>query len=401
MKPGGGWFKAGRRLVGVSFLVIIGLLIWLSVASYQQQFTPVVSVTLLTDTTGNELHPNAEVKVRGVIVGEVRDIATSGSGARIQLALHPDQVHLLPANLSARLLPKSLFGERYVDLQLPSAPEQRRLATGSVIDQDHSSSAIELEKVLSDVMPMLQAVQPQKLATTLTALSQALHGRGEQLGQTIKQLDSYLTQMNPRLPEVDEDIARLAKVADSYDSAAPSVLQALSDATTTSKTLVDQQNMLLSLYGVATGTANSLTGFLNNNGANLIQLSGNSVPTLNLFAKYSPDIPCSLRQLAELKPLMDKVLGKGTGKPGIHVEIKVTPSLGKYVPGRDTPVYNEKAGPECYANGATGDLPNSLQENHFINDLLAPQLGLPSQDLPGWTSMLVGPLYRGAEVTVK
>ncbi|AHH99756.1 MCE family protein [Kutzneria albida] len=396
-----GWAKAGRRLVGVSFLLVIALLMWLSVSAYQQRFTPVVSVTLMTDTTGNELHQGAEVKIRGVIVGEVRDIQTSGGGARIQLALHPDQVHLLPVNLSARLLPKSLFGERYVDLQLPTAPDSRRLGQGSVIDQDHSSSAIELEKVLSDVMPMLQAVQPQKLASTLSALDQALHGRGEQLGRTLTELNGYLTQMNPKLPELNEDVAQLVKVADTYDNVAPQVLQALTDATTTTRTFVDQQNALLSLYGKATSTATDLTGFLTNNAENLIQLSSVSVPTLQLWARYSPELPCSFKQLAELKPLMDKVLGKGTDRPGIHVDVKVTQGLGKYVPGKDTPAYTEKGGPTCYGSPRQASLPNSVQENHLINDLIGPSTGVPPQDLPGWSSLLVGPLYRGAEVTLR
>ena len=41
-----------------------------------------VLVNLNTDTTGNELHMHAEVKVRGVDVGEVREISTNGDGAQ-------------------------------------------------------------------------------------------------------------------------------------------------------------------------------------------------------------------------------------------------------------------------------------------------------------------------------
>ena len=54
-----------------------------------------------------------------------------------------------------------------------------------MIAQDRSATAVEVERVLDDLLPLLQAVQPQKLATTLGALSQALQGRGEQLGQTL------------------------------------------------------------------------------------------------------------------------------------------------------------------------------------------------------------------------
>lgn len=52
-------------------------------------------------------------------------------------------------------------------------------------------------------------------------------------------------------------------------------------------------------------------------------------------------------------------------------------------------------------NGSGGDLAYSTAEQGFLADLLGPQLGMNAADVPGWSSLLVGPLYRGAEVTVK
>jgi virulence factor Mce-like protein len=133
---------------------------------------------------------SADVKIRGVIVGEVGSIRSLGDHASLELALQPDKISAIPANVSARLLPKALFGERYVALQIPDKPTHGHLAAGDVIG-DRNSTAIELEKVLGDVMPLLQAVQPQKLSSTLTAVSTALQGRGAQLGQTLMGLSDY------------------------------------------------------------------------------------------------------------------------------------------------------------------------------------------------------------------
>src|SRR4029077_2645357 len=79
--PGGRMSKARLRLVGVAFLAVIGLLIWLSLALYNKQFTPVATVTLHTGSVGNEMHPGGQVLVRGVQVGEVRSISADGGGA--------------------------------------------------------------------------------------------------------------------------------------------------------------------------------------------------------------------------------------------------------------------------------------------------------------------------------
>ena len=58
-----------RRLQGVAFLVVLAALLGLSVAFYNKAFTDVATVTLKTDTVGNQLQEASDVKVRGVIVG--------------------------------------------------------------------------------------------------------------------------------------------------------------------------------------------------------------------------------------------------------------------------------------------------------------------------------------------
>jgi phospholipid/cholesterol/gamma-HCH transport system substrate-binding protein len=81
------------------------------------------------------------------------------------------------------------------------------------------------------------------------------------------------------------------------------------------------------------------------------------------------------------------------------------PSRGSYTPGKDTPVYGKSGGPQCYPVPYTGKgttpLANSPQENELIDELLAPGAHTSPGDLPDWSSLLTGPVFRGAEVTVK
>ncbi len=87
-----------------------------------------VHVTLEADRVGNQLAPPADVKLRGMIVGEVRSVAADGRKATVDIALKPKTAGLIPADVHARLLPKTLFGEKFVDLVLPARPSQRRLS---------------------------------------------------------------------------------------------------------------------------------------------------------------------------------------------------------------------------------------------------------------------------------
>ncbi|MGW8743781.1 MCE family protein [Streptomyces sp. NPDC055794] len=409
----------GHRFAGVVFLLVPALLIWLAVAVYDKEFTESDPVVVETGSAGNQMHPGAEVKLRGVVVGEVRDIDADGAGARLTLAMKPGSLDHVPADVRAQMLPTTLFGERFVALVPPANPSPEPLAAGAVVPQDRSANAIELQQVLDDVLPMLTAVQPQKLAATLSAVSQALEGRGERLGETLSLLDEHLEEFNPNLPALNRDLKELVKVSHVYADAAPEIITALTDFTTTSGTLAEQEAELAATLGATTRTSEDVTAFLRKNQDNIIRLSATSRPTLELLAEYSSAFPCTLRTLAEFVPAMDKALGKGTDRPGIHVDVTTVPSRGAYRPGRDTPVYDSGGGPRCPSVPYVGALPrptartastaadqdlgpaNSPSENDLVNELLAPAAGESPEDLPDWSSLLVGPVYRGTEVTLR
>ena len=168
-----------------------------------------------------------------------------------------------------------------------------------------------------------------------------------------------------------------------------------------------------------------MTIFLRNNKENIIALAAAGRRPLEVAARYSPSFACTLKALADLKPSMDKVLGAGTDEPGMHIEARVTKSRAPYRPGADDPVYDATGGPRCYPSGvaptagvvavpagstghpllpgAGGDLglANSPQERELIAGIAGPAAGLAPGAVPDWSSVLVGPLYRGTEVTLR
>ena len=441
--------KTRRRLVGVVFLLVFALLVWLSVALYNKQFTPAAMVTLYTDSVGNEMHPGADVMIRGVQVGEVRQISAAGTGARLELAIQPGMVSQIPANVTAEMLPTTLFGERYVDLVMPAAPAPARLTAGAVITQDHAADAVELEKVLNNLLPLLQASEPDKLSVTLTALAHGLQGHGKELGQTLVALNAYLAKYNQHLPALDNDIKELATFARNFNQASPDLVQALTDFTVTSQTVVAERASISALYSTVTTASGDLQAFLDANSSNIIQLNADSVGTLQILARYSPEFPCSLQDLVNFEPAVNKLLGKGTNQPGLHVQAVVVPPLGphnigRYVFGQDTPKFGDNLGPHCYSipfrgitlndgaapsNAAATSVPagtpgkagrpaagrrpapqthttaaqiaGSPAESELVRELTGMELGRSPALIPGWGSLLTAPLFRGTTVTLR
>ncbi|MFR9731201.1 MCE family protein [Saccharopolyspora sp. MS10] len=451
---GGRGRGGGRRrnqALGLVFLLFSGLFVAAMIGFYRQSFTPVVPVVLHTDRAGNEMRAGADVKARGVVVGRVSSVEPGPGRATLHLALRPELVELIPADTSARLLPKTLFGERYVALAFPvAAGSGPHLTSGAVIPQDRSAAAIEIERVLDDLLPLLQAVRPQQLATTLDAVAGTLRGRGEQLGGTIRRLDDYLGRFNPALPRLESVLGRVDEVARTYHEAVPDLLSALRDVTTTSGTLVEREDQLRQVWNATRVTAVNASAFLEANQDNLIRLSAESRPVLELLGRYAPQYTCVLDQLAASIPLAERAFGEGDANPMQKVTIEVTGSRGEYLPGVDEPRYEDTRGPRCYpwveppdrfpqyppggplrdgsshpppprgpgeqppadapaptspqSAGTTSGGPlaaNSPAERELVAALLAPGLGRAPARVPGWSSVLVGPVFRGAEVIVR
>jgi virulence factor Mce-like protein len=369
-----------RRIQGIAFLIVLALLLGLSVATYQKAFTEVARVTLETDTAGNQLQEASDVKVRGVIVGDVRQVAAGQDGARIELAILPEHLEQIPADVTARLLPKTLFGERFVSLELPDRPAQQRLADGDVIGQDRSENAMELQRVIDDMLPLLQAVEPQALSYTLGAVADALRGRGDELGANLAATGEYLREINTVLPELQADISGLADVADTYDAAAEDLLAVLDDLAITNSTMVDQSEQLRRTFTVGESSARVAAGFFETNERNLISLAESSRPVLGLFAEYSPIYPCLLEGLTRSVPRIGETFG-ADGDPALNLNIVVSfPPRNPYVPG-DQPAYIDDSGPDCRGLAdIDGIIAAAQNREYYCPDV--PRDGVDSVDHP-------------------
>jgi len=404
------------RLYGVVFLAVLALLLSLSVAVYQQVFTPAVRIKLESDSLGNQLDPRADVKLRGLLVGEVRAVRADGTKATLDIALKPEYVASIPSDVHARLLPKTLFGEKYVDLVAPARSSARPIRAGDVITQDRTRVGIELQQLMNDLLPLLRTVQPGKLNATLSAFATALEGRGDRIGDNLTRVEDYLHRLNPHLPSLTEDFARLADVAEVYGDAAPDLMEILRNTVTTSRTIVEQRDRLASALTTTATAAATADDFLDANGDRLITLGRVSRPTLELFARYSPEYPCLLAGLVREEQASEQAFRGGK----MHITLEVVRQQGAYEPGEE-PRYDDRSGPNCRdlphpsvpapgvhlndgskKGSSSGPLGVSATraEQRSVGSLVAPVMGVPADEVPPVATLLFGPMARGTAVSV-
>ena len=146
---------ARRGLVAVVAGALVLSVVWLR-ASGSYGGPEHVSAQLAD--AGGSLGNGADVKLRGVIIGRVSDVARGPEGGvRVRLALSGGQLGHIPANVVARILPATVFGTSYVDLTT-RGPASGRLHADAVIPADRSQGTLELQQALDDIDEVVKAL---------------------------------------------------------------------------------------------------------------------------------------------------------------------------------------------------------------------------------------------------
>ena len=417
-----------HRTFGVAFVGMMLLGVWLVNAIFTQKFTSFSEVALNTDTAGLNLPARADVKVRGEIIGQVTKAESSPDGAVLTLGIQPDKIGAIPENVTASILPKTLFGEKYVNLVIPDQPSSTALKSGDTIQK--TQLPVEVEKILNDIYPLLRAVQPAEVNYTLNALATALEGRGDAIGNNLEVLDGYLQRMNPKVPELIADLKLLGSMSDTYADVFPDIAATLRNSVKTGNTLLEKEKTLNAFLDDVSSFSDTANAFLDENGDNLVRLGQVSEQQLALLARYSPEFPCLLDGIVRQAPrLADTFRGFV-----FHINLRTIPKQPRGYTPADSPKYADARAPYCgtlptppyspkhpkpsmpdFADGVQGG--NNLKrvapsfdhaaitgtppDQALIVSLTAPALGIPADQVGDLSTLMFGPLARGSEVSVR
>jgi phospholipid/cholesterol/gamma-HCH transport system substrate-binding protein len=348
-----------RRLMyaGVAFMLVVAILVAFSIAIYQKVFTPVTMVTVRADRAGLQLPKYGDVRVHGVLVGQVRSVTQDGSQAVIKLGLRPSAAKEIPDNVTVEIRPTTLFGQKYVSFVDPADPSGTPLHDGSVIPASRVTTNVELQQVLATLFPLLRSIRPGDLNSTLYALATALQGRGEQLGRTVEQLDSYLAAMNQHLPTLRKDLQLLADVSNTYALAAPDLVDLLRNATTTARTVAQKQAQLSGFLTSMTKLSQVSTRVLTTNEQGIIRESALAEPLTALLDTYSPEYTCLLQGLDRYTGRLAQIFAGGRVRQSMSFDSVQRPAYTE----ADRPEYGEVGhGPWCLG------LPNPKVPTGFL-----------------------------------
>lgn len=341
-------------LVLVLAVIVSGSLCW---ATFQRAFTSYVTVTLTSDRAGLMMEPGGKVKLRGVEVGRVgRIVSTGDQPVRIELQLAPSQLRYIPSNVGAQITATTAFGAKFVDLVYPSDPSPAHIAAGAVLHSGNVST--EVNTVFDNLVKLLHEIDPAKLNSVLSTLSEGLRGRGQKIGEAVTDANDVLNMLNSRSDAIAADWKALAGFSKTYGDAAQNIINILDAASTTGTTITKHASSLDSLLLNVVGLSNSGTSLLAANGDDLVKMIKLAEPTTQLLLKYDPEYTCLL---VGTKWYLDHAGYTGAGGNGrtVLVDAALLPGKDPYVYPDNLPIVAAKGGPG--GKPGCGSLPDATK----------------------------------------
>lgn len=288
---------------------------------------------------GQGLLAGSDVKVRGVNVGEVAKIELVDNRALITMRINDGRD--IPVASQAVIRPKTLFGEKFVDV-IPGETELTGpyLEDAAPVDAcptekpciQETLGGFELERVLADTYPILQAIDPTELAVVLDELANAGDGLGGTINRSIINGATFAELSASNDAEFRQFTSDLALLSEELDVIAPELLRGARDLNVALPSLnarSDQLNEALVQLGRLSG---DLADLLENNVEFTTNALTNGSKTLQLLFDKRTKLQPLLIGLEQYTSTIAEVIrievGDGTLMAAVKALVSVQETVG-------------------------------------------------------------------------
>jgi virulence factor Mce-like protein len=196
--------KIALIIAGVGVLGAGAAGIYYSVSWAYGAFGNYYYVTADLPRAGQQMKLGLDVRVRGVDVGQVSGIELVDRQARLTLEI--EDGYEVPSDAKAVVSLKTPLGAKYVDLQFDPNTDAPLLGDGDVLADAYIGP--ELEDLLDDGVRVLDAIDPDDIASVVSELAEASRGRGEVVAEGLRLnsdlSDLFASTLEPQLQSLDD-----------------------------------------------------------------------------------------------------------------------------------------------------------------------------------------------------
>ena len=229
--------------------------------------------------------------------------------------------------------------------------------------------------IFAKLSELINEVKPDEMNVALAAVDKAIGGRGEQLGMMIDDWWSASQELEQTINRFIDATPEFARVTESLRRATPAMMETLASVASISHGVVDQADQLAEFFTSASGYLETITPFVATNRKNLITIIDSTGTILSTVAQNPSGITRTVREASGFGRAGTILFASGrfnitavasANRPGVidgSAEVSTLRGLeGVVTGGRD------------YSSGGR---PNPA------------------------TTMMLGPMVRGAEVRIK
>lgn len=168
-------------------------------------------------TSATSLEKGDDVRVAGVVVGEVRDVEHHNRSQALVTLRVDEDVPVTEATL-VKIRFKNLVGERYVAL-LPGegASSAERLDDGDRIPVDRTEPSLDLNVLFNGFKPLFAALNPDEVNDLAENILQVLQGEGGTIRSLLENTSSLTNTLADRDELIGEVVDNLSQTLDTVN----------------------------------------------------------------------------------------------------------------------------------------------------------------------------------------
>ena len=168
-----------RAIVGLGITAVFALIVTFAVRWAYGAYEDDYQLAGLFPRAGQGLVSGSDVKYRGVNVGEVDGIELVDRQARITFSI--EDGFNVPEDVEVTVRPKTIFGEKYLEMVFPSGEGGPYLEEGDEVAT--TAAATEVENFFEAAEPLFEEIDEQELASLITTLADTSSGLGDDVAR--------------------------------------------------------------------------------------------------------------------------------------------------------------------------------------------------------------------------
>jgi phospholipid/cholesterol/gamma-HCH transport system substrate-binding protein len=310
-------------LIGFAGLVAIALMM---LAAFRADQLPLIGggdTYYAEFSEAGGLQSGDEVRVAGVKVGEVKEVALDGNVVRVEFLV--DKGVDIGPDTEAVIRVKTLLGDMFIGLE-PEGSGQ--LDPGSTIDVENTTAPYDVVDAFSDLSDTTTRIDTSQLATAFDTVSELLEGTPEEIRETLTGLSRISRNIAARDAQINSLLQNLDKVSGVLADRNEELVKLFEDGSVLFQAVSARREAIHNLLVATQQLSGQLRGLVADTRADLGPALAELSDVLDVLKKNEENLEASLRLMAPFYRVFANTLGNGAWWDSWIQNIPPVPALG-------------------------------------------------------------------------